>query len=211
RLLVEGNSDDENPVPVTVDMLERGERLPDPVRCVADVNDREGILSDSFETAGPARLAEPGSHGGLIARSGVARPRALQPAQKQGGRNRGIVKLEAASQGDIRYVEAMIAKREVEALAGRRDGFIANPDFIADEQAFDIAVAVILDNVWPQVTAVFAIDDGAPGGAGVAFVGHDEFHRTAEQFDMFVVDRGDRGDAATEQTYRVVAAANAGL
>src|SRR6202034_885039 len=84
-------------------------------------------------------------------------------------------------------------------------------DFIANEQAFDSPVAVIFENVRPQVAAVLAVDNDAARGAGIALVGYDQFQRMAEQFDMLVIDRSDRGDAPTQQTNRVVASANAGL
>ena len=72
-------------------------------------------------------------------------------------------------------------------------------------------MAVIFEQMRPQVQAILAVDDGAAGGTGVAFIGNDQFQRMAEQFDMLVIDRGDAGDASSHQTYRIVAAANAGL
>ena len=105
----------------------------------------------------------------------------------------------------------MITKLEVEALAGGRDGFTFDPDLIADEQAFDVPVAVIFDNVRPQVVAILAIDNGAARRASIAFVGNDQFQRLTEQFDMFVIDLGNGGDTAPQQTNRVIAAADAGL
>src|ERR1700733_2456354 len=208
-LLVEGDSKDENPGVFAINLFERGKRLPDPVGRVADINDRQRIPSDGFETARPARLAQPRSHGCLDAGSGIVRPCALQPAQEQGRCNRGVVELETARQGHAQGAEVMIAKREVEALPGYGDGFAADPDFIANEQAFDSPVTVIFENVGSQVAAVLAIDNDATGGAGVALVGYDQFQRMAEQFDMLVVDRSDRGDAAAQQTNGVVASANA--
>src|SRR5439155_9484081 len=84
-------------------------------------------------------------------------------------------------------------------------------DIIADEQRRAAAPAAIFDEMRPQVSAVFAIDDRAAGGAGVALVRYDQLKRVAEQFDMLVIDRGDAGLACTDQTHRVIAPADAGL
>ena len=88
---------------------------------------------------------------------------------------------------------------------------VVDMDIIADEQRRAAAPAVIFDDMRPQVSAVFAIDDRAAGGAGVALVRYDQLKRVAEQFDMLVIDRGDAGLACTDQTHRVIAPADAGL
>src|SRR5882724_8864107 len=63
----------------------------------------------------------------------------------------------------------------------------------------------------PQGAAVFAVDDCAAGGTGVALVGSDQFERVAEQFDMLVIDRGHAGLERADQADRIIAAADAGL
>src|SRR4029079_3836368 len=63
----------------------------------------------------------------------------------------------------------------------------------------------------PQRSAVLAVDDGAAAGAGVALVGSDKLQRSAEQFDMLVIDRGHAGLKRADQADRIVAAANTGL
>ena len=105
----------------------------------------------------------------------------------------------------------MIAEGEIEVLRRRRDGFATEANLVADEQAFDVSIAVIFENMMPQAAAVFAVDDDAATGAGIAFVGYDQLQRMAKQFDMFVVNRGHRGYVAAEQANRIVTAADAGL
>src|SRR6185295_5075864 len=63
----------------------------------------------------------------------------------------------------------------------------------------------------PQVPAVFAIEDRAAGGAGVALVRYDQFKRIAEQFDMLVIDRRDASLVRADEAHRVIAPPNAGL
>src|SRR5260370_22612723 len=63
----------------------------------------------------------------------------------------------------------------------------------------------------PQAAAVHAVEDGAACRGGIAIVGRDQYKRVAEQFDMFVIDRGHAGDERADQAYRTVAAADAGL
>src|SRR5579863_4603641 len=57
-LLVKRNADHENPCSRTVNLLEAGERLPDGVGRVPDVNHGQRIFADDFEAAGPARAAK---------------------------------------------------------------------------------------------------------------------------------------------------------
>src|SRR3981189_688058 len=63
----------------------------------------------------------------------------------------------------------------------------------------------------PEGAAVFAVDDRAAGGTGVALVGSDQFERVAEQFDMLVIDRGPASLERADQADRLQAAADAGL
>ena len=72
-------------------------------------------------------------------------------------------------------------------------------------------MAIIFEDMRSQVPAIFPVDDGASGCAGVALVGDDQFQRMAEQFDMLVIDRGHAGGERADQAYRIVAAADAGL
>ena len=122
-----------------------------------------------------------------------------------------IVELERTPQAHLEPTKIVTLELKIEALPRRRDGFTAEPDLVADEQGCDLAVAIILDDVRPQASAIFAIDDGAAGRAGVALVGSDQFQRVTQQFDMFVIDRGHTSDARADQAHRVVAAADAGL
>src|SRR5882757_9977377 len=105
----------------------------------------------------------------------------------------------------------MIPKPEIKALPRRREGFAADPDLVADEQGCDVAIAIIFGEMWPQLSAILAIDDCAAGCTGVALVGSDQFQRIAEQFDMLVIDRGHASAQRADQAYRIVAAADAGL
>src|SRR3984957_8718576 len=57
-LLVKGNADHENPALRAVNRLKAGERLPDAVRRVADVDDGQRLLSDDLEAARPADVAQ---------------------------------------------------------------------------------------------------------------------------------------------------------
>src|ERR1700730_10041458 len=64
-LLVAGNAGYENPALRAIDRLQAGERLPDAVGRVADVNDGERVFLDDFEAAWPGDVAQPTTQGGM--------------------------------------------------------------------------------------------------------------------------------------------------
>ena len=66
-----------------MDRHEAGERLPDAVGGVADVDDGERVVLDDFEPAGPSHLAQAGAYRGFDPVGSLARLLALQPQQKQ--------------------------------------------------------------------------------------------------------------------------------
>ena len=55
--LVAGHAGDEDPLLFAVNLVKRGHRLPDAVRRMADIDDRQGILRDRLQAAGPACFA----------------------------------------------------------------------------------------------------------------------------------------------------------
>ena len=99
-----------------MDRLEAGERLPDAVRGVADIDHRQRVLPDDFEAAGPARIAQARSHSGFDVGSRLAGPLALQPEQEQCDGDGGIVELKRAQQVDFQRTEIVISELEVEPL-----------------------------------------------------------------------------------------------
>ena len=81
-----------------MDRLQACQRLPDAVGSMADVDDRQRVVLDDFESAGPARVAQAGAYRGFDPARGLARLHALQPEQEQGDGNGGVVELERAGQ-----------------------------------------------------------------------------------------------------------------
>jgi len=59
---------------------------------------------------------------------------AAQPQQKQGDGDGGIVELKRAEQVHFEEAKIVFLELEIEALRGRRDGFVADPDLVADKQ-----------------------------------------------------------------------------
>ena len=105
----------------------------------------------------------------------------------------------------------MSLELEIEPLPCCREGFARYADLRADKARRNRAIAVIFDQMRPQVSAILAIDDRAAGCAGVALVGSDQLQRIAEQFDMLAIDRRDAGELRPDQAHRIVTAADAGL
>ena len=186
--------------------------MPDAVGGVADIDHRQRILRDDFEPARPLRVAQAGSYRGLDPLRRLARLHALQPEQEQGDGDRGVVELHRAEQVRLerRGNRDRRTGNRIAALTRPRTS-PSMPISSRTNSERDAAMAVIFEQMRPQVTAVLAVDDGAAGGAGVALVGYDQFQRIAEQFDMLVVDRGHAGLARADQADRIVAAADAGL
>ena len=79
RLLVARRAGNEDPVFGAVDSHEAGERLPDAVRGVADIDHGERVVLDDFEPAGPTRLAQARAYGSFDTFGSPARLLALQP------------------------------------------------------------------------------------------------------------------------------------
>src|SRR6188768_4022909 len=96
--------------------LEAGERLPNAVRSVADVDHGEGVLLDHFEAAGPKDVAEARSHGCLDPRGIILGPHPLQPEQEQRDRDGGVVELKTAEQAHLKRAKMIIPEREIEPL-----------------------------------------------------------------------------------------------
>ena len=191
--------------------LEARERLADAVRGVPDVDHGERVLLNYLQASGPARRAEARSDGGFDVGRGFSGPRPSQPEQEQGDRDGCIVDLERAQQARFEEAKLVVLEPQVEMLCGRRDGLVVDGDLVADKQGRNFAIAIIFEDVRPQAPAIFTVDDGASGCAGVALVGDDQFQRMAEQFDMLVIDRGHAGAERADQAYRVVTAADAGF
>src|SRR5579863_5142094 len=210
-LLVEGNADHENPCLRAINLPDAGERLPDAVGRVADVDHGQRIFADDFEAAGPARAAKTRPCRRLNASERRLGLRLFQPAQEQGHRDRGVVDLEGAQQRRLERTELNIAKAEIKALARCRNGFAADPDLVADKQARDAPAAIIFKDMRRKTPAILAVDDGTAGGAGIALVGDDQWQGIAEQLHMFIVDRSHAGHAAIDQADRVIAAADTRL
>src|SRR6185369_10893691 len=119
-----------------------------------------------------------------------ARLRALQPEPEQCRGDGSVVELKRAGQAQLDAAKIMKSELEIEMLRCRGWSLIVDGDLVTDEQRGAAAPAIILDEMRPQGSAVFTIDDGATAGAGVALVGCDQLKRVAEQFDMLVIDRG---------------------
>jgi hypothetical protein len=83
---------------------------------MADVDHGERVLLDNFKAAGPVRIAQAGSCGGLDPVESFARVRALQPEQKQGDRNGCVVELKHAKQSDFKEAKIIISELEIEPL-----------------------------------------------------------------------------------------------
>src|SRR3977135_265044 len=163
--------------------LEACERLLDAVGGGADVDHGERVRIDNLEAAGPADVAQARSHGGFDPGRGLGWPRVSQPEQEQGDRDGGIVELERTPQAHFEPTKIVTLELKIEALPRRRDGFAAEPDLVADEQGYDLAVAIIFDDVRPQASAIVAIDDGAAGRTGVALVRGDQLQWVTRRFD----------------------------
>ncbi len=171
-----------------------------------------GFCADDFEAAGPTRVAQAGSHRGFDCGRMRRRLCVLQPEQEQRDGDGGIVELECAQQAHVQRRgnrsprtgnrNAAPTPRRIRRRSRYRRGRTASAT---------LAIAVIFEEMRPQASAVFAVDDGAAGGTGVALVGNDQFQRMAEQFDMLVIDRGHAGLERADQANRIVAAADAGL
>ena len=72
------------------------------------------------------------------------------------------------SEAQLDATKIMISEPEIEMLPRRGWGLIVDGDLVTDEQRDAAAPAIILDEMRPQGAAVFTIDNGAAGGAGVS-------------------------------------------
>src|SRR5258708_980104 len=121
--LVAGNADHKNPSLRAINRLQAGERLPDGVGGMADVDRGERVLPDDLEAARPARIAQARSHRPFHFSRGFGQAPALQPKQKQRSRDRRIVELKRAAQAGFERSKFVNPELEVETLAQGRDGF----------------------------------------------------------------------------------------
>src|SRR5258707_15076788 len=96
--LVARNAGHNNPSLRAVNRLQAGERLPDRVGGMADVDHGERVLPDDLEAAGPARIAPARSPGRFDFSRGFGRAHALPPKQKKRSPDRPIVELKNAPQ-----------------------------------------------------------------------------------------------------------------
>ena len=167
----------------------------------------------NLKPAGPARIAQARSDGGLDA----GRRRFRAASCRSQSRNRvtamaALLNWNAPGKAHFERAKIVILEPKVETSVPVAET-VSPPIPISSRtnRRRDFAIAIIFEEMRPQAPAIFAVDNGAAGGTGVALVGDDQFQRMAEQFDMLVVDRGHAGAERADQAHRIVAAADAGL
>jgi hypothetical protein len=83
-----------------------------------------------------------------IPKSGL---RVRQPEQEESNRDRGIVELKRAEQAHFEQPKFVSLEPEIEPLPRCRERFARYADLIADKARRDRAIAVVFDEVRPQI------------------------------------------------------------